>query len=122
MRYGGVGAVATLAHYALLVLAVEWGGWPAPWGSGFGAVVGAQIAYVGNRAFTFGHRGAKAASWPRFQLTALLGAVMGMAIVALAVYLRWHYLIGQLLATAIALALTYAINRRWTFAARHDRG
>lgn len=120
LRYGGIGAVATVVHYALLVVAVEWGGWPATWASGLGAVVGAQVAYFGNRSFTFGHRGAAALSWPRFQLTALLGAGIGVAIVALAVHWRWHYLVGQVLATGFVLLLTYAINLRWTFAARQD--
>jgi putative flippase GtrA len=85
MRYAVVGAVATLVHYLLLVACVELAGWPAWLASGFGAVAGAQIAYYGNRRFTFAHGGARAASWPRFQATALLGAVAGMGVVALAV-------------------------------------
>ena len=34
LRYLGVGAVATLAHYGLLWLAVEWGNWPPPLAAG----------------------------------------------------------------------------------------
>lgn len=114
-RYGSVGAVATAAHYLTLVLCVELAGWPAYLASGFGAVVGAQLAYAGNRWFTFGHRGAMRASWPRFMLTALLGALLGMAIVGLGVRLGIHYLIAQALATLASLVLTFAINRAWTF-------
>ena len=115
LRYTGVGALATAVHYGLLVLCVERAGWPAFAASGFGAVVGAQIAYLGNRRFTFAHRGDVRASWPRFQATALLGALLGMAIVALGVRLGVHYLIAQLLATLTSLAMTFAINRHWTF-------
>ena len=115
MRYAAVGGLATAAHYALLVLCVEHGGWPAFAASGFGAVAGAQVAYVGNRWFTFAHRGDVRASWPRFQATALLGALLGMVIVALGVQLGTHYLIAQLLATLASLAITFAINRHWTF-------
>jgi putative flippase GtrA len=114
-RYGSVGAAATAAHYLTLVLCVELAGWPAYLASGFGAVVGAQLAYAGNRWFTFGHRGAMRASWPRFMLTALLGALLGMAIVGLGVHLGIHYLIAQALATLASLVLTFAINRAWTF-------
>ncbi len=114
-RYAAVGAVATAVHYLLLVLCVEGGGWPAFLASGFGAVVGAQVAYVGNRWFTFAHRGDVAASWWRFQGTALIGALFGMAVVALAVRAGWHYVLAQMLATGLALLLTYFINRRWTF-------
>ena len=114
-RYGSVGAVATVAHYLTLVLCVEQAGWPAYLASGFGAVVGAQLAYAGNRWFTFRHRGAMRASWPRFMLTALLGALFGMGVVGLGMHLGLHYLIAQGFATLASLALTFAINRAWTF-------
>ena len=115
IRYTAVGAFATAVHYLLLVGCVEHGGWPAYAASGFGAVVGAQVAYAGNRWLTFAHRGAMRASWPRFQTTALIGALLGMAIVALGVQLGVHYLIAQVLATLASLVLTFAINRVWTF-------
>ena len=114
-RYSAVGAVATAVHYGLLVLCVERAGWPAYLGSGFGAVVGAQVAYAGNRWFTFGHRGDMRASWPRFQITALLGALLGMAIVGLGVRLGLYYLIAQVTATLAGLLLTFGINGTWTF-------
>jgi len=115
-RYTAVGAFATAAHYLVLVLWVEALGGPAYLGSGIGAVVGAQVAYAGNRWFTFAHTGAIAASWPRFQITAVIGAVLGMAIVAAGVRLGVHYLIAQVAATLASLVLTFLINRRWTFA------
>ena len=116
VRYTGVGVIATAAHYAVLVLCVEAFGWPAYIGSGIGAVVGAQVGYAGNRWYTFAHRGAVGASWPRFQFTALLGALLGMAVVAFGVRLGLHYLLAQVIATVLALLLTFAINRAWTFA------
>ena len=111
IRYTAVGAVATAAHYLLLVLCVEYGGWPAFAASGLGAVLGAQVAYAGNRWFTFAHRGNVGTSWLRFQATALLG----MALVALGVRLGIHYLIAQAAATLASLVLTFAVNRYWTF-------
>lgn len=114
-RYTLVGAIATAVHYLALVACVEFGHWPAWLGSGLGATVGAQVAYAGNRWFTFAHRGEISASWPRFMATALLGALLGMAIVALGVRLGVHYLIAQMLATLAGLVLTFAINRAWTF-------
>ena len=115
VRYSAVGGVATAAHYLVLVACVELAGWPAYLGSGLGAVVGAQVAYAGNRWFTFGHRGAMRASWPRFMLTAALGALLGMAIVGFGVRLGAHYLVAQGIATLASLLLTFAINRAWTF-------
>ncbi|HEY4067140.1 MAG TPA: GtrA family protein [Burkholderiaceae bacterium] len=115
IRYGFVGALATAVHYLVLIGGVEGGHWPAYLASGSGAVVGAQVAYAGNRWFTFAHTGAVSASWPRFQLTALFGALLGMAIVALGVRLGLYYLLAQVVATGIGLLLTFAINRHWTF-------
>ncbi len=117
-RYAGIGALATLAHYAALVVLVEVAGWPPPWASAAGAVIGAQVAYVGNRVYTFADRGPVLASWWRFQGTAVLGALVGMGLVAVGERIGVHYLAAQVVATALNLALTYLINRAWTFAAR----
>lgn len=116
VRYAAVGGVATAAHYAVLVLCVRQAGWPAYVGSGLGAAVGAQLAFLGNRRFTFGHDGTVGAAWRRFQATAVLGALAGMAIVAAGVALGLHYLLAQVLATGVGLVLTFAVNRMWTFA------
>jgi putative flippase GtrA len=115
LRYLAVGAVSTMAHYALLALLVELGHWPAPLAAGAGAALGAQLGFVGNRWLTFGHRGAWLAAWWRFQLTALLGGVTSMAVVAAGTRVGLHYLFAQACATLLALVLTYAINRRWAF-------
>jgi len=115
LRYTLVGAFATAAHYALLALCVEAGGWPAWLASGFGAVAGAQVAYFGNRRFTFAYRGGYRASWVKFQSTAALGALLGMLIVGIAVAQGLHYLAAQVLATLAGLLLTFAINRIWAF-------
>lgn len=115
LRYTLVGALATAVHYAVLVFSVEAARWPAWLASGAGAVVGAQVAYLGNLSYTFGYRGGIGGSWLRFQLTALAGALQGMAVVAIAVALGLHYLPAQVLATVTGLLTTFAINRHWTF-------
>ena len=115
MRYGFIGAIATAVHYLVLIACVELFEWPAHLGSGIGAVVGAQVAFFGNRKFTFDHNGAMNTAWIKFQTTALIGALVGMAIVAVTVKMGWHYLLGQVLATLTGLVLTFAVNRAWTF-------
>ncbi len=115
LRYAGVGGLATAAHWVLLALLVESAGM-APWlASGCGAVLGAQVAFVGNRRYTFGHAGPLWPAWWRFMGTALLGAGVGMAIVAAGVALGAHYLLAQAVATALVLLLTFAVNRVWAF-------
>jgi putative flippase GtrA len=115
VRYTVVGAVATAVHYALLAFVVELLHAPAWIGSGLGAVVGAQVAFVGNRVYTFGHAGDAAPAWIKFQGTAAAGALLGMAIVGAGVRLGVHYLAAQVVATLASLVLTFAVNRAWTF-------
>jgi putative flippase GtrA len=115
LSYLGVGVAATAAHWALMAWLVERWAAQAWWASGAGAVLGAQVAFVSNRRFTFGHRGPVWPAWWRFTATAALGGAMGMVIVAAGVMLGWHYLLAQALATAVAVVLTFAVNRAWTF-------
>jgi putative flippase GtrA len=116
LRYASVGVLATAAHYTVLVALVEGLGIAAWVGSGIGATVGAQVAYAGNRGFTFHHHGGVLASWLKFMGTALLGALFGMGVVAAGVHLGLHYLFAQVVATLASLVLTYLVNRHWTFA------
>ena len=116
LRYGTVGVAATAAHWMLLALLVEAFGVRAWIGSGAGAVLGAQVAFFGNRRYTFDHAGAWLPAWWRFMGTAALGAAVGMGVVAAGVALGLHYLLAQALATGIVMLLTFAINRHWTFA------
>lgn len=116
IRYTAVGGVATAVHFAVLALCVEAWHWPAWWGSGVGAVVGAQVAFWGNRRLTFDHQGSWRHAWWRFMLTALGGAVLGMVIVAALTAVQCHYLIAQAVATTLVLVLGYVVNRMWSFA------
>jgi putative flippase GtrA len=116
-RYAAVGAVATAAHYAILVGLVE-AGWLAPaLAAALGAWVGAQVAFAGNAAFTFRGAGASVGSWLRFQVTALVGAALSFSIVAAGTRIGVHYLLAQIVATLVSLVVTFEINRRWSFAA-----
>lgn len=116
LQYAAVGAVATAAHYAILVGLVEAGVLAPPRAAALGAWVGAQVAFAGNAAFTFRGAGAGVAAWLRFQITAVVGAVLSFALVALGVGVGLHYLLAQIVATLINLLVTFEINRRWSFA------
>ncbi len=115
MRYAAVGAAATAAHWLTLAALVEVARVPAWLASGVGAVLGAQLAFVGNRQFTFAHRGAGWPAWWRFMSTAAVGALAGMAVVGAGVALGLHYLLAQAVATLLVMLGTFAVNRRWTF-------
>jgi len=116
LQYAAVGAVATAAHYAILVGLVEAGLLGAPRAAARGAGVGAQVAFAGNAAFTFRGAGASVGAWLRFQVTAAVGALLSFALVAAGVRLGLHYLLAQIAATLVNLWVTFEINRRWSFA------
>lgn len=116
-RYGLIGGVATGAHYALLVALVEGartGPGPA---SASAAGVGAIVAYLLNRRYTFGAVAPHRRALPRFLLTATLGAAgNGLVVWGASAAWGWHYLAAQALATVAILFLTFQLNRRWAFA------
>lgn len=114
-RYAGVGVAATAVHYALLTLLVEAWQWPAWLASGAGALLGAQVAFWGNRHYTFGHRGAWWPAWCRFHATAGAGALLGMLLVDAGVRAGLHYLLAQAAATVLVMLATFAANRVWAF-------
>ena len=116
LQYAAVGAVATAAHYAILVGLVEAGLLAPARAAALGAWVGAQVAFAGNSAFTFRGSGATLPAWLRFQVTALVGAALSFALVAGGVRIGLHYLLAQIGATLLALVVTFEINRRWSFA------
>lgn len=115
-QYAAVGAVATAAHYAILVGLVEAGLLAPQRAAALGAWVGAQVAFAGNAAFTFRGAGATPRAWLRFQVTAVIGAVLSFSLVAAGVRVGLHYLLAQIVATLINLVVTFEINRRWSFA------
>ena len=121
LRYASVGALATAIHYAVLVGLVESGLFAPRYAAAIGAWVGAQVAFVGNAWFTFGGAEIGVRSWFRFQVTALIGAAISFAIVAIGVRLGLHYLLVQAVATLLTLFVTFEINRRWSFATQGRR-
>jgi putative flippase GtrA len=121
LQYAAVGAVATAAHYAILVGLVEAHLLAPERAAALGAWVGAQVAFVGNAAFTFRAHGATLAAWLRFQVTAAFGALLSFVLVAVGVRLGAHYVLAQIVATLVNLVLTFEINRRWSFASPRSR-
>ncbi len=122
LRYAAVGAAATAVHYGVLVAAVESGLLAPPWAAAAGAWLGAQVAFTGNVRFTFVGASVTLRSWSRFQVVAVLGALISGLLVALGVRLGGHYLAAQVFATLVAFVVTYEVNRRWSFAATPGRG
>ena len=117
--YALVGAVASLAHYSVLVALVELGAIPPVPAALAGYVVGGVVSYRLNRRHTFASdRPHQEAVW-RFALVALVGFCLTYLLMRLFVdRLSAPYLPAQLLTTILIMFVSFAINRLWTFAHR----
>lgn len=116
-RYAGVGAIATAAHYALLVGLVESGGaTPLP-ATLAGYVAGGLVSYALNRRLTFtDDRPHREAAW-RFAAVAASGfAWTGLLMALLVGRLGTPYLPAQAATTLAVLFWGFLANRLWTFA------
>lgn len=115
-RYSGAGALGTGAHYGLLVVLVELCGLNAAVAAVGGALTGALVNYCLNYRYTFRSAAGHRLAGIRFALVAFAGAALNGLIVAVLVSRGLNYLLAQLVATGVVLALGFFGNRHWTFA------
>jgi len=116
----GVGVIATLCHYAVLVALVETGTLSVVPASAVGAFVGAAVGYLLNYRFAFDARSPHRSTAPRYLIVA--AAALGMNTGLMAFFngaLSLPYLIAQVITTGLVFFLTFTAHRLWTF--RDDR-
>jgi putative flippase GtrA len=117
VRFGLVGALATVVQYLILVMLVRWAGlWP-PAASALGFVVSAVGNYFLNYHFTFLSRQPHAPAAAKFLVLATIGLVLNAALMEMLVDLGWHYLLAQVCVTAIVFLWNFIGNSLWTFRA-----
>ncbi|MFG1419769.1 GtrA family protein [Xanthobacter sp. V0B-10] len=117
--FAWVGILATGAHFATLALVVERGIAGPVVASTLGAVVGAVVSYVLNRAFTFESTRSHAGAVPRFMVVALVSFILNGALMDLLVHrLGVFYLLAQVITTAVTMLWTFSGYRVWAFAHR----
>jgi len=120
VRYAAVGAIGTLVHYGVLVVLVQSQAAGALIASTIGFGAGALVNYLLNYYLTFRSRERHHEALAKFMTVALLGLAVNAAVMALlAGALGLHYLLAQLVATAVVLAAGFLANRWWTFG-RHS--
>lgn len=114
--FSGVGVVAAVAHFGVLIALVEGAGMEAVRAALAGFVAGAIVSYVLNRRLTYrSDRPHGEATW-RFAVVAAFGFLLTW--VFMAAFTRGlgaPYLPAQLATTGIVLFWTFAANKLWTF-------
>ena len=116
--FAALGAMGTVAHYAVLIGLVEWSLTGPTLATALGAGVGAVVNYLLSRRFAFQSTRAHREALPRFLLVAGIGILINpIALAGLIAVTGWPYLICQVIVTLGLLAANYAIHSRWTFRA-----
>lgn len=116
VRFAGAGAVGTLAHYLVLVGLVQGVGAVGWHASVAGSIVGAVINYLINYFWVFKSRLGHLHAFPRFMAVAAVGLLVNAAAMYLLTAMAdLHYLLAQVLATALVLVVGFVLNASWTF-------
>lgn len=112
----GVGIVAAIVHYGLLVLLVEAFFYDPASAAGAGYLAGGIVSYLLNRFFTYAaERDHLAALW-RFAVVAAIGSGLTWLIMKLlTAWLGWHYVILQVITTLIVLTWSFFAHKYWSF-------
>jgi len=112
----GVGVVAAVAHYGVLIGLVESGPLTPVPATLAGYVVGGIVSYLLNRRHTYrSERPHREAAW-RFAVVAGVGFLLTAAVMhELATRLGVPYLAAQILTTGVVLLWSFLAHRVWTF-------
>jgi putative flippase GtrA len=113
----GVGIVAAIVHYGLLIALVEGtAAHPVP-ATLVGYVAGGLVSYALNRRHTYeSARPHREATW-RFALVALVGFLLTWGFMhAFTEWLAAPYLPAQLVTTGIVMLWSFLAHKAWTFA------
>jgi putative flippase GtrA len=116
--FSGVGVIAAVAHFGVLIALVEATGMDAVRAALAGYVAGGVVSYVLNRRLTYrSDRPHREATW-RFAIVAVVGFFLTWLLMAAFIRgLGFPYLPAQLVTTGIVLFWSFAANKVWTFAA-----
>jgi putative flippase GtrA len=116
--FAGVGLVAAVVHYGLLIGLVELAAVPPVPATLVGYVGGGIVSYLLNRRLTYrSDRPHGEATW-RFAVVAFVGFLITGAVMAvLTGPLALPYLPAQVLTTGIVLVWSFVAHKLWTFAA-----
>jgi len=110
----GFASVAT--HYAFAIFAVEVLGWRALLATSAGFMVGAITKYLMNYFLAFASDAPHLKAIPRFAVMLLiLFAANGAIFWTLHEHYALHYMVAQVITTAVLVPVGYLVNRWWVF-------
>jgi putative flippase GtrA len=116
VSFAGVGVIAAVVHYGLLIGLVELFGWRAVPATLVGYVGGGSVSYALNRSHTYqSDRPHGEAGW-RFAVVAAVGfGLTALVMHGLVDRLALPYLPSQIATTGIVLVWSFLAHKLWTF-------
>jgi putative flippase GtrA len=119
LRFALVGGVGTSAHFTILIILVSGLHIHPVLGSTAGFLVAVISNYILNKSFTFSSNRRHSETFWRFVIVALIGMTINSTFMALLTMgLNLHYLLAQIIATAMALSWNFFGSRHWVFRKR----
>lgn len=116
-RFALVGAAATVTHALALTLLVEALGVNATVANGLAFALAVQVTYWGQRLWVFQRKPANALGLVRFAITAGVGLMLNVGIMAIVVDgMQLDYRIGLGLALLAVPLISFILSRKWVFA------
>lgn len=116
LRFATVGGIATGIHYFILVVLVHSANMNAVWASTIGFAISALFNYLLNYRYTFQSNVEHKRAIIKFFLVASVGLIVNSLTMHMLIELVGaHYLLAQLMATALVLLWNFTGNRLWTF-------
>ena len=114
-RFTLVGGAATAIQYALLVLFVDYFAINSIASSALSYAIAACANYLLNYYLTFSGAGNHSSAFIKFVLSCLVGLAINTAVFAVAQWLFKHYMIAQLVATAVTYIANFCMHRYWIY-------
>ncbi|MFZ3323754.1 MAG: GtrA family protein [Usitatibacter sp.] len=117
--YSAVGAIATGAHYAVMVGLVHWGDASEVFATCVGYIAGACVKYPLNYGLVFSSKERHSVAVPKFVAALAIGFILNAAIFAMLLkFIDAYYMFSQVITTGIVLFVNYLLARYWIFFSR----
>jgi len=117
--YSAVGAIATGAHYAVMVGLVHWGDASEVVATCVGYIAGACVKYPLNYGLVFSSKERHSVAVPKFVAALAIGFILNAAIFAMLLkFIDAYYMFSQVITTGIVLFVNYLLARYWIFFSR----
>lgn len=121
IRFGLVGAAATLSYYLLGLLFVNLARMPLLFGNALAYIISFFVSYAGQSRWTFEARDRDSRMLPRFALAQAIGLGLNSLIIEICARIGLIYEISMIIAIAVVPVFVYFICKYWVFRKREAR-